>query len=307
MKAAVTIAIPAWKGTFLRQSIASALNQDYPDVQVLVVDDCSPHPIREIVDEFQSDRLRYVRNPQNLGGKDPAGNWNRCLELCDTPYFALLPDDDVYEPTFISSLVSLAEQHPECNVFRAAINSIDPEGEVIGSFPVPPLHENCEEYLTAVFTQGRRQTICEFMYRTEALKALGGYSRIPLAWGSDYSSLFRFSLDGGIYSAQEVLAHYRDSEINISVDTSDTDQKLIALIDYYAEVEEIVCSLTPKMGETWAENTRKNIANYRIRSIAAHLFEADWDCFVRCLRQRKQNGISTWEWFKVGIRRLLFR
>lgn len=301
----VTIAIPAWKTGFLRQTIQSALSQDYSDLTVLVVDDCSPHDIQSVVEEFADPRLHYVRNEQNLGNGDPAGNWNRCLDLCQTEFFCLLCDDDMYAPQFVSTMMELAHKNPQCNVFRARLNIIDENGETRGSFPSSPSYETGQEYLEAVFRDGRRQTISEFMLRTSAVRQAGGYSRIPLAWGSDYSSIIRFAMKGGICSSQQLLVSYRDSTVNISNDDSNTDQKLLALQDYYNEIESLIRQMEQHSGQEWGRAIRASVQEYRKHSIAAHLFEADWAAFFRCLKARKNNGTMVWEWCKVALRKLV--
>lgn len=303
----VTIAIPAWKTDFLRQSIESALGQDYKALNVLVVDDCSPHGVRAVVESFSDPRLHYVRNEFNLGNGDPSGNWNRCLELCKTEFFCLLCDDDMYAPEFVSTMMKLAGENPCCNVFRARLNIIDGKGSVTGSFPSSPDYETAQAYLEAVFREDRRQTISEFMLRTNSIKQAGGYSRIPLAWGADYSSIIRFALDGGICSSQRLLVNYRDSTVNISNDDANTDKKLLALKVYYCEIEWLVKQMEQLSGEEWGQAIRASIAAYRKRSVAAHLFEASHASFWRCLRARRENGVSVWEWCKVALRRLVAR
>ena len=48
----VTIAIPAYKSTFLRETISSALKQTYSNIELIVVDDNSPENIDSIIKEF---------------------------------------------------------------------------------------------------------------------------------------------------------------------------------------------------------------------------------------------------------------
>ena len=45
----VSIAIPAYKKKWLKEAIVSALSQDYPNIEVIIVDDHSPQNLREVV------------------------------------------------------------------------------------------------------------------------------------------------------------------------------------------------------------------------------------------------------------------
>ena len=59
--------LPAWKGRFLHQAVASIVAQSCPDWELVVVDDCSPEPLAQILSDFDDPRIRYIRNAQNLG------------------------------------------------------------------------------------------------------------------------------------------------------------------------------------------------------------------------------------------------
>ena len=85
----VTIAIPAYKADFLCDAISSALNQSYPFIELLIIDDDSPYDINGIVCQFHDNRIRYCRNKTNLGSESAAHNWNKCLDEAKGEYFVL--------------------------------------------------------------------------------------------------------------------------------------------------------------------------------------------------------------------------
>ena len=55
----VSIAIPAFKGKFLKESIESVLNQTYDDFELIIVDDQSPHHLEDLIGEFSDKRIKY--------------------------------------------------------------------------------------------------------------------------------------------------------------------------------------------------------------------------------------------------------
>src|SRR5262249_13913005 len=91
--AKITLAIPFYSGlAFLRRALDSVVRQTLADWQVVVSDDASPDAeARELVASYRDGRMRYCRNPVNLG---MAGNWNRCLDLAETDLVTLLHADD---------------------------------------------------------------------------------------------------------------------------------------------------------------------------------------------------------------------
>ena len=52
-----TIAIPAYKSDFLKECIESILNQTFQDFELIIIDDASPYPIREIISQFNGRQL----------------------------------------------------------------------------------------------------------------------------------------------------------------------------------------------------------------------------------------------------------
>src|SRR5215510_12875881 len=107
----VTIAIPTYnRSRLLKEAMASVLSQDYPDFQVLVLDNASTDETETAVRSFQDARVMYVRNDVNLVCMR---YWNRAIELNSSDYVCLLSDDDLMLPGFIRESAALLDQHPE--------------------------------------------------------------------------------------------------------------------------------------------------------------------------------------------------
>lgn len=245
----VSVAIPAYKQKYLAEAIRSVLNQSYQNIELIIVNDRSPEDIDGVVSQFNDSRIRYYVNEQNLGGTNPANNWNKCLSYAQGEFFALLCDDDLYEPDFIEQMMSLASKYPKTNVFRARANFIDKEGKETNRYASAPEWESWDDYLWHVCHNYRSQTISEWMYRREAIINAGGYALLPLAWYADYLSIFRFAKEGGIASTYHILVHFRLSGDNISSqDDKNTLQKIEAQNMYRKAVEEMLAD-DPRNGQ----------------------------------------------------------
>lgn len=250
MNPLVTVAIPCYKKSFLKDAIESVLAQTYTHFELLVVDDASVENVKEIVDLFEDSRILYSRNEKNIGKENPAHNWNHCLEMAKGEYFALLCDDDVYEPTFLETMLCLAEKYPDCGTFRTRADIINAEGKVINKYASAPEWESWEDYFWHVIRNYRSQTISEWMYRTDTIRKAGGYALLPLAWYADYLSVFRIAKEGGIASTPQILMHFRQSGENISSkDDDNTETKIVAAMQYRTEIERLFVNNPEK--EQW--------------------------------------------------------
>ena len=254
----VTIAIPAYKTDFLRESISSALNQTYSNIELVVVDDCSPENIEDFVKKFDDSRIRYYRNDKNIGARDPSKNWNKCLEYAKGKFFALLCDDDTFEPTFIEEMLKLQQEYPNVKVFRARARTVDENNCVLNWYPSAPSFETCFDYMYQKLLGFRRQTISEFLYDTDYIRHFGGYVNTPRAWTADSLSVYKFAWENGIASTSKILVNFRKSKKNISSIYSDALEKRDALILCRKEISDYL----QKMSNPMCQNILKEALYY---------------------------------------------
>lgn len=239
----VTIAIPAYKATFLKEAISSALNQTYTNIELIVVDDHSPEDIEGITKSFNDSRIQYYRNTTNLGKDDPSKNWNKCLEYAKGEYFALLCDDDTYEPTFVEVMLKLANDYPNVKVFRARAKTIDENNNIVNLYPSAPTFETCFDYMYQRLSGFRRQTISEFLYDTTVIKSLGGFTNAPRAWTADSLSVYKFAKSSGIASVPNFLVNFRCSKKSISSIYTDAVKKMDALAIFREEINKWISEI----------------------------------------------------------------
>lgn len=283
----VTIAIPAFKTKYLKEAIDSALQQTYNNIEIIVVDDCSPEDIKSVIDQYASPKICYYRNEHNLGRNNPAANWNRCLQHARGEFFCLLCDDDVYDKEFVQTLYDLSTQYPDCNVFRARADFRDSQGKCFDKYPSSPTYESMEDYMWHVAKQYRRQTISEWMFRTIHMQKCNGYAMLPLAWYADYLSIFTFAKEGGIASSSNTLMHFRQSGINLSSrDSENTELKIQASRQYMQALEELM-----KGNEDYS--SIKDQMTYLVgQHTKYHLKHAKLCALLKLYKKRKLYGLA---------------
>lgn len=92
----VSVIMPAYYSSkTLPDSIQSVLDQTFTDWELLVIDDCSPEPLKPIVDRFRDARIHYIRLEQNSG---VAQARNRGIQAARGRYIAFLDSDDLWLP-----------------------------------------------------------------------------------------------------------------------------------------------------------------------------------------------------------------
>jgi glycosyltransferase involved in cell wall biosynthesis len=132
----VTVAIPTYnRERLLEASLRSALDQRYPEFEILVLDNASTDNTEAVVRSFDDGRLRYVRNATNIG---LFRNWNRAVELNRSPYLTVLQDDDKLLPDFLQESVAALESHPTAAFSFTLAGGIDLNDKSVplpGEFP----------------------------------------------------------------------------------------------------------------------------------------------------------------------------
>jgi glycosyltransferase involved in cell wall biosynthesis len=108
--ALVSIIIPTYdQSAYLREAIESAVQQTYRNLEILVSDDCSPNSPQDMIKAFQAARIRFWRNPKNLGMFENTLNGFR---RATGKYVVNLNDDNSLNPDFLDKLVPHLEANP---------------------------------------------------------------------------------------------------------------------------------------------------------------------------------------------------
>jgi len=106
----VTVGVPVFNGErYLSDCLDSLLGQDFEDFSLIISDNASTDGTEDISREYEKrdSRIRYVRNPKNIG---MYGNITALFRLADTKYFKLANADDFWAPTMLRKSVDLLER-----------------------------------------------------------------------------------------------------------------------------------------------------------------------------------------------------
>ncbi|HRI05640.1 MAG TPA: glycosyltransferase family A protein [Candidatus Dojkabacteria bacterium] len=99
----ITVVIPVYNGAeTIQRAILSTLSQDYPNYEVLAVNDGSTDKTLEILKQIDSSRFRYISLDKN-GGRSEARNTG--VKNARGEYIAFLDADDAWMPNHLTSAI----------------------------------------------------------------------------------------------------------------------------------------------------------------------------------------------------------
>lgn len=112
----ISVIIPTYnRARMVADCVASVLATDYPALEILVVDDCSPDDTKgEIVRRFGGDpRVKYLRNAKN---SFQAVSRNRGAAAAKGDYFLFLDDDNLVHADILTELLKVFASHPQAGL-----------------------------------------------------------------------------------------------------------------------------------------------------------------------------------------------
>ena len=183
---------------FLRQCMDSVLNQDYSNIEYIVVDPGSTDGSREIIDSF-GDRIIKVYEKDN----GPADGLNKGFEHATGDIFCYLNSDDVFLSNAFSRICEYFEVHAEVDVVCGHAQIIDADSVVKRSVYSDPFSLSAAAYGAAISIQPST------FFRPEIFKKAGGFN-VNNRSNWDGELIIDMALAGAkIKVIDEVLSCYR--------------------------------------------------------------------------------------------------
>src|SRR5690606_6588235 len=128
----VTVLIPLYnRAQYIEETLTSVLNQDYPYIQLIVIDDGSTDGGDKIVERYADEgKLTLLRHPGNVNkGQSAALNLGLASALGE--FIAVLDSDDLYVLGKIAKQVEFLNKNPEIGLVYGNGKAIDENGNII--------------------------------------------------------------------------------------------------------------------------------------------------------------------------------
>ncbi|GAB4366792.1 MAG: hypothetical protein Kow00121_04470 [Elainellaceae cyanobacterium] len=206
----VTIGIPTYNRAngYLKLALGSALAQTYPNLEIIVSDNCSTDNTQSLVESYADPRVKYVKQDPQVSANE---NFNACLNTANGEYFLLLHDDDLIDADFVETCMRQANYRTDYGVIRTGTRRIDANGNTIsenknrvGGLPVSEFFIGWFDKLTSVY-------LCSTLFNTRKLKEIGGFQSKTQVF-QDAVALVKLASKYGRIDVVDVKASYRNHE-----------------------------------------------------------------------------------------------
>ena len=109
MNELVSIIMPAYNDEkYIKESILSVLNQTYTEWELIIVEDCSTDNTCKIIRMFDDERIRLLKNDNNMGA---ALSRNRALREAKGRWIAFLDADDIWAPEKLQRQIAYMKEN----------------------------------------------------------------------------------------------------------------------------------------------------------------------------------------------------
>ena len=115
------------QANFLERAIRSVLDQDYSNIEYIILDPGSTDGSRELIARYESRIARVLLDPD----KGPADGLNKGFGIATGDIFAFLNSDDILYPGAVSAAVRFFLKHPAVDVVSGHSRIIDPLDRVL--------------------------------------------------------------------------------------------------------------------------------------------------------------------------------
>jgi GT2 family glycosyltransferase len=198
------------------------VRQDYPNFEVIVVDNGSTDGSPELCETAFGPSVRLIRNLENRGFC--AAN-NQGIAAARGEFIALLNNDAEADPGFLTALVRVFEDRPDLGMAAAKIlvwedpgmidkagHLIYPDGQNRGRGTGQRDHGQFDRVEEVLWPDG-----CAAMYRKSMLDQVGGFDEDFFAYGDDAELGLRARIAGWncLYTPHAVVRHHRGSTLGL--------------------------------------------------------------------------------------------
>ncbi|WP_345892107.1 glycosyltransferase [Mycolicibacterium sphagni] len=207
----VSLCIPAFQaGQFLRATLDSVLAQDFPDMEIVVVDNNSTDETRMILEAITDDRVRVITNRTTL---PPEDNHNLAVKLSRGEFVKVISADDTLRRNCVTAQATVLEGNPDIALVASRTDFIDDAGVLL--FAARGLRgilgrQTGEQVVRKIVRSAKNPVGApvSVMFRRTDFDRCGGF-RGPSLFTLDMDLWTRLLRQGHFYGMPETLASYR--------------------------------------------------------------------------------------------------
>ena len=194
----VSIIIPCYNNwEYIEEAVDSALAQDYPNTEIIVIDDGSDNKTKTILKNIEPKVSRLIT--QENKGTSAARNVG--ITQASGKYILPLDSDDYFESTFCSKAIKIVEENLDAKIVTCYVRRF---GEGIQEFVVEYPDSELRDYLKF------NHAIGNSLFKKSEWEKVGRYDENMKRGYEDWEFFIRLLANGGkSVCIKERLFHYR--------------------------------------------------------------------------------------------------
>lgn len=268
----VSVVIPNYNQShFLVGALDSVLAQTVAAAEVIVVDDGSTDDCRQVLTRY-GDPVRVIHQG-NLG---LAGARNTGIRAATGEFVALLDADDQWMPTYLATMLALADCNPEAAVYYCQARCMDEAGrdlpQVLGGPPVPPTE------LYATLVRANFLIPSTILMRRRVVVAAGMFDA-TLRSCEDWDLWLRLLPQQQAVGTDACLVRYRQHGASLSKDPRGMLDAATAVIRKHFGEDD------GKPFQAWSDKRWAYGGLYRYHALVYVQRRADWETAAAYLRR----------------------
>lgn len=244
----ITIGVTAYnRPDLLRECVRSILDQEYPNVEILIGNDYVPGPVTYAsLGLCEDPRIRIINHPRNIGAYQ---NNYFLLREAKGDWFTWLADDDLMHPMFLRLAYEALTSTDALSFFSSYAAAPDPAGIFPGK---PGLHGDLRIYEGAEFVTE---------YASRRIRAVGSYGVFRRELLAPIDSVQRFGSGLAVYvdtfipfvAAERGRVAYRNADlVFLRTHAGSQSASSSALPEYSSAQRDFMIELG-KRDESWVD------------------------------------------------------
>ncbi|MVO10821.1 glycosyltransferase [Flavobacterium sp. TP390] len=161
---------------YIEEALNSVLQQSYPNIQLVIADDCSTDTSKEVIENWikKNPTVPFFPNSTNLGNTK---TFNNTLKKVNGAYIIDLAADDVLQPNCIEEQIKTFQNTRFANlaVVYGNLELIDENNQFISHYYTDSDHPESGDIYKMVISKSTKICSVSSMIKKEILEKEGGY------------------------------------------------------------------------------------------------------------------------------------
>lgn len=225
MQKTISIAIvtPSFnQAPFIEETIRSVVDQQYPEIQYVVIDGGSTDGSQDIIESYSNQLHFYTSEPD----RGHAHALNKGFAETDCEIMAWINSDDIYTPKALQTVARIFDQFPEVDWITGFNGLWNKEGIMTTAQRNP---KNIYDYLTNKHRWIQQEST---FWRRSLWEKAGGYIDENQKYMVDGELWCRFFQHAELYSVDAILGGYRIHDQNRALQQADEcHQEMLSIIN----------------------------------------------------------------------------